>query len=171
MMFEPGTPLSVIKKAEKEWLNKQNGQGTVPSKPKPEQGKVPLPLPLPIRPERPMTPDIEPPIQIQELKPPKPERPTEPNIQLPKPTETPKPTVPPSRPPIVRPMPPRPAPTKVQLERPTPQQPVFPTPPKLAPTSSLRKFKEGGYVSNDGKINLGSCRVSTAVKNKKNSNW
>jgi len=107
------------------------GQGKVPSMPVPEQGKDPLPLPLPIRPERPMTPDIEPPMPIRELKPPKPERPTEPNIPLPKPTET----------------------------------------PKLAPTSSLRKFKEGGYVSNDGKINLGSCRVSTAVKNKKNSNW
>lgn len=32
-------------------------------------------------------------------------------------------------------------------------------------------FKKGGYVAKGGKLNLGSGRVSTASKNKSNSNW
>jgi hypothetical protein len=32
-------------------------------------------------------------------------------------------------------------------------------------------YKKGGYVAKGGKINLGSGRVSTASKNKSNSNW
>ena len=33
------------------------------------------------------------------------------------------------------------------------------------------EFKKGGYVDKGGKLNLGSGRVSTATKNKSNSNW
>lgn len=35
----------------------------------------------------------------------------------------------------------------------------------------LYEFKKGGYVGKDGKLNLGSGRVSTTTKNKSNSNW
>lgn len=35
----------------------------------------------------------------------------------------------------------------------------------------LYEFKKGGYVGKGGKLNLGSGRVSTASKNKSNSNW
>jgi len=32
-------------------------------------------------------------------------------------------------------------------------------------------YKKGGYVSKDGKLNLGSGRISTSTKNKNCSNW
>jgi hypothetical protein len=37
------------------------------------------------------------------------------------------------------------------------------------PTGAV--YKKGGYVAKGGKLNLGSGRVSTASKNKRNSNW
>lgn len=40
-----------------------------------------------------------------------------------------------------------------------------------APNGPFPLFKKGGYVTKSGKINLGSGRVSTATKNKSNSNW
>ena len=145
MLFAPGTPFSVIEKAEKEWLNKQNGQGTVPRMTPPPEPSVPSQAQrifdrlsakenLNTNQQRRMK------AVTQQLGG---------NPQpTPAPLESTKLAAPPPRPPIVSPMPPRPAPTSVQ-----------------------GTFKKGGYVSNDGKINLGSCRVSTAVKNKNNSNW
>jgi len=39
------------------------------------------------------------------------------------------------------------------------------------PPAGTLTFKKGGYVNKNGKLNLGSGRVSTASKNKSNLNW
>ena len=45
----------------------------------------------------------------------------------------------------------------------------FSKPTTPAPPGAV--YKKGGYVNKDGKLNLGSGRVSTTSKNKSNSNW
>ena len=42
---------------------------------------------------------------------------------------------------------------------------------RLERPAIAQSYKRGGYVSKDGKLNLGSGRSTTAAKNKKSSNW
>jgi len=60
-----------------------------------------------------------------------------------------------------------PAPTTGGFNTPTGQFDASTAPP--LPPGAV--YKKGGYISKDGKLNLGSGRVSTTSKNKSNSNW
>jgi hypothetical protein len=72
----------------------------------------------------------------------------------------------------VRPTTPAPIQVDTQVNRPASPPTNFSPMSSTSPSPSMpAPMKKGGYVSNGGKINLSSGRVSTAVKNKKSPNF